>query len=595
MTGLTRATGALALLGLCLFLFFWGLGRLPFYTKGEPREGLEVWEEVHNGEWILPMRNGRELPSKPPLFHWLGGVTALARGEVDELSIRFPSALLATITVLLTFWVGAVKWGPPAGLFAGAILATTFEFLRSATHARVDMTLTAFLVAAFFALERLVTAERPERRMMAAFYVSMGLATLGKGPVGILLPGLVGFVYLALRRDLWRILALRPFTGGLVTLAIAGSWYVAAIFAGGEAFVWKQLWVENFGRFFAAGETGAGHVHPWYYMVGAFFTGFAPWSFFVVPLGIYLWHERDHLESRGALFPLVWFASVFAFYAISESKRTVYLLPVYPAVALLLGAWWARLADEGILMPKAVDRLLQGVGVVLGIAILVVFAALFGENAGLAPLSWLEPILHEKDAANLPIVQDLMRRHASTLAVWVAVLVPVLGLFVISVRRGRWGLVLASLVGFMASTVAIVNAIFHPEIAWQRTFKPMMSLVRELVGEEDGLYFHRTFDYGAVFYSQRHIPPLGEALPVATDDGRRTYVLMWESCWDALPDGSLDRFELLHRSNGTGPKGRDRLLLTYVKSPLTAEDLPPTPAGGACLSVDGPDPDPEED
>jgi 4-amino-4-deoxy-L-arabinose transferase-like glycosyltransferase len=75
-----------ALLGFALFLYVWGLGRVPFYTKGEPREAVQVWEEVHSGEWILPMRNGHDLPSKPPLFHWLAGIASLAFGEVDEFS-----------------------------------------------------------------------------------------------------------------------------------------------------------------------------------------------------------------------------------------------------------------------------------------------------------------------------------------------------------------------------------------------------------------------------------------------------------------------------------------------------------------------------
>src|SRR5687768_4136531 len=101
-----RSVWALALLAFSLFLYVWRLGEIPFYTKGEPREAVQVWEEVHSGEWVLPLRNGRELPSKPPLFHWIGGATALVTGTVDEFAVRFPSALLATLAVLLTFWLG---------------------------------------------------------------------------------------------------------------------------------------------------------------------------------------------------------------------------------------------------------------------------------------------------------------------------------------------------------------------------------------------------------------------------------------------------------------------------------------------------------
>src|SRR5437870_3211933 len=78
-------------------LELWGLGKVPFHTKGEPREGLVVWEMTHGGGWFLPRRNGVELPSKPPLFHWLGAATSLIHGDTDEWSIRFPSAALSLV------------------------------------------------------------------------------------------------------------------------------------------------------------------------------------------------------------------------------------------------------------------------------------------------------------------------------------------------------------------------------------------------------------------------------------------------------------------------------------------------------------------
>jgi len=106
----------LALGLLCACLYLWGLGDLPFYTKGEPREGTIVWEIYTSGEWILPLRNGHIIPSKPPLFHWLGALVSLAWGEVNELTIRLPSALLAVLGVLLTYGTGPLSGGPRPGL-----------------------------------------------------------------------------------------------------------------------------------------------------------------------------------------------------------------------------------------------------------------------------------------------------------------------------------------------------------------------------------------------------------------------------------------------------------------------------------------------
>ncbi|MGH7858302.1 MAG: hypothetical protein ACREQY_13345, partial [Candidatus Binatia bacterium] len=289
-----------------------------------------------------------------------------------------------------------------------------------------------------------------------------------------------------------------------------------------------------------------------------------PWSFFVIPLAVYLYHCRNRLESKGYLFPIVWFGAVFVFYSISESKRTVYLLPIYPAATLLLGAWWSELAGRTVRMPVAVERVLQLAGALMAVVVLAVVAVLLGERAGSGPLEWLTPLLHEKDAANLPAVQQMILSRFPVLAVWAAVLVPATGLFLWSVHRKRWVLVPVTLVGVVASSMAVVNGIFHPDIAWRRTFKPLMMVVREVSGSDDGLYFYRAFDYGAVFYSRRHIEPVHGELPVPPDDGR-AYVLLWESEWEKLEPEARGRMELLRRSEGTGPKGRDRLIFALLK------------------------------
>ena len=98
----------LLLVVLCFLLFFWKLGDIPFYSRGEPREGLVVSEMSSSGNWILPLVNADYIPFKPPLFHWSGILVAKVLGRVDEFSVRFPSALFATLGVFLTYLAGAI-------------------------------------------------------------------------------------------------------------------------------------------------------------------------------------------------------------------------------------------------------------------------------------------------------------------------------------------------------------------------------------------------------------------------------------------------------------------------------------------------------
>jgi 4-amino-4-deoxy-L-arabinose transferase-like glycosyltransferase len=560
----------IAVLALSCALFFSRLGSLPFYTKGEPREAVQVWDEVNRSEWILPLRNGVDLPSKPPLFHWLGGAASVANGEVNELSCRLPSAVLATFSVLLVLWLGAKKWGPAAGVYAALILATNFEWMRAATTSRVDMTLTAFLIGALVALDRITAAPQPTTAQLAGFYVCMGLAALGKGPVGILLPALVTVVYLGARGDVARLRRMRVIAGGLFAVVIASWWYALAIAHAGWPFVQKQILVENFGRFFSAGASGAGHQHPFYYLVGGFFAGFFPWSAFLPSLAIYLHRCRGRLESRGYLYPLVWFLTVFVFYSISQSKRTVYILPVYPAASLLLGAWWHELADKRIRPSRAMSRALMAAAVAMMVVVLLAGGLLLGTMLGGKPMLALAPLLKTKDLESLPLVQEILHTHLSILGLWVAVLVPVCGLFLYSARTERWANAFAAILALVVTTVPVVGGIFQEEIAARRTFRPFMEEVRETVKSEDAVYFYQTFDYGAVFYARRRIPTVGDDFGPPPSPGRSSYLLTWESVWQAIPAERKSALELVRVSEGAGPKGRDRLVLARVLAPGAA-------------------------
>src|SRR6185369_1424300 len=141
-------------------LQLYALGATPFHTRGEPREAVVVQDLVRHGNWILPRRNGVQLPRKPPLFYWLAAGAARVRGAVDEASVRLPSALQSGAACLIVAAVAAALYGGVAGTAAGITLLTSFEWLRAATAARVDMTTTFGLVLVFVGLLLFRRAER---------------------------------------------------------------------------------------------------------------------------------------------------------------------------------------------------------------------------------------------------------------------------------------------------------------------------------------------------------------------------------------------------------------------------------------------------
>src|SRR5262249_36485559 len=134
------------------------------------------------------------------------------------------------------------------------------------------------------------------------------------------------------------------------------SWYGLALWQGGSEFFTKQVMKENVLRFFTS---DAGHKHPFYYFLPNLFLGMVPWSFFFPPLIVFLYRQRRGWAEKEYLYLLVWIATVFLFYSVAKSKRSVYILPLYPAVALLVGAWWQELRNGTAVVSVPFFRLMQ--------------------------------------------------------------------------------------------------------------------------------------------------------------------------------------------------------------------------------------------
>src|SRR5271154_4308933 len=323
----------LLIVGVALYLV--NLGGYPLYTKGEPREAVTVFDIVHGGGIILPQRAGVELPSKPLLMHWMAALVSLVVGGVNEFAVRLPSAGLAIAGIIVCYFYVRRLFDDVTALVAALILATTFQYLQAATGARVDMTLTFFMEVAFF--EFIFMAEGLTRRRML-LYLAIALAVLTKGPVGLILPGLVALIWIALERR-WTLLGeMNLVRGALVVLILAGGWYLAALVEGGPGFFHKQILTENVLRFAGGGDFHEGHIHPFYYMELALLAGFMPWTMLLPIVGVEASRAPRKLDPR-LKYIFIWFAAVLIFYNLPQSKRGVYLLCMYPAFATLVAIY----------------------------------------------------------------------------------------------------------------------------------------------------------------------------------------------------------------------------------------------------------------
>ena len=552
------------LLFLCFLLYFWELGRIPFYNYEESKEALVVWEIVNGGGWILPRRNGTEMPLKPPLFHWIGAGISLLGGQVSEFAVRAPSALAASATVVLIFFFGQAFWSWWVGLFAALMLTTSPEWARWAIHARSDMLLVFFLTVAMLSFFQLWQQRATQRSTVYLFYTSLGLAILAKGPLGLLLPSLVIVAFLAERRDLQFIWRMKILGGPLVTLLIAVSWYVLAMSQGGGEFVSRQILDENVFRFFASEQGGPSRDHSFYYYVPTLCAGMLPWSLFFPALvyALYRFHGRDDAKRR---YLIIWCGVELLFFSLASGKRSNYILPLYPALALLLGVWWQELMDRGVAFSPSVKRLTNASAVLLGGGFAVVVLGLLAHGAGIDLAHLVSPFLHPRDQANLPLVAHGLQIHFPVVMAWLAILALALGGYFVGFKREQWMWVFAALTVLMSSSLYFTNALFHPILAKERTYKPFMLGARSTVQNVPLYFYKNAYDYGAIFYAGRRIPSYTQDLAqLATNGGSQLYLLMREEDWQRLPTAESPRLEHLVTSHGRGPDKKHRLALVAL-------------------------------
>lgn len=333
-----------------------------YYTKGEPREALVAIEMLRSGNWILPVDAAGDMAYKPPMFHWLIALFSLPAGHVNEFTSRLPSVLALLLLCAATWRYAARGDGrslsPLRPLLASLVLFTSFEVFRAGVNCRVDMLLCAFMAGAVFMLARggaTLDSRGCLRRQMAAVLLMSG-AVLTKGPVGVVIPLGIWWVWCILQRrettaPVWR-LTLRAIVLGIAALVIPALWYLAAWQQGGDKFLRLAL-EENFGRMTGTMSYDS-HVKPFWYNLLMLASGLLPWSALLAASLIWKpwqWMHRTPLHPESArrltVFPiknisrqelLDWTAVIFVlfFYTLPKSKRGVYLLPLYPFAASLI-------------------------------------------------------------------------------------------------------------------------------------------------------------------------------------------------------------------------------------------------------------------
>jgi hypothetical protein len=254
---------------------------------------------------------------------------------------------------------------------------------------------------------------------------------------------------------------------------------------------------------------------------------------------------------------LVWIGVVFGFYSIAASKRGVYLLSLYPAVALLVGWWWDDVrsadADRQAWLARLLAVFMWPTLGVVGVLLLAVLLEGVGVPLCITAQRWLPA-----DAQPLaPVLSATVRAGGWALLGCLALAVAALSLGVQATRRMSWRGIFTSLFVTVAALQVAAQQVVKPGIARALTERAFMADVRQVVGAADALFFYKTFDYGAVFYWQGHIPTYQGSWPA----GAPRYALISHAEWEGMTDAARGPYEQVELPDDGNGRGAERLVL----------------------------------
>jgi 4-amino-4-deoxy-L-arabinose transferase-like glycosyltransferase len=532
----------LGFLLVALLLFGINLGGLPLRDWDEgtvAQVARDIWRAPTGSlTWLYPTLGGDPYFNKPPLMHWLIAL-AYSIGGVNEWTSRLPGAMLTAISVPLLYGIGRE-------LFlhrTPAVLATLIylTFLPIARHGRLAM-LDGGILCFFLLLMLCLLRTRRDLRWGLGVGVAFGLLCLTKGIIALLL-GAIALVFIFL--DTPRLLTSGYLLGGLLLGSLpAGAWYGAQWFRYGAPFFQANLQTQSLERIWISVESNGGP--PWYYLVEILKYSL-PWLIFL-PWGFRLaWENRN---MGWAKLVLVWTIGYLGVISLMSTKLPWYVLPVYPALALVAGMQLAQVWNPGDFLgiPQQWRRRYpKGWVVLLGLVAIAcwVLNFYFG-GLGAAPQLDLQLILS--------VVALTITAAAILVACQDSQFILVL----------LWGCYL-SLLLLMTSRYWIW------ELNEAYPVKPVAALIKQATPKGQTIITsYPTYRPSLNFYSDRQIVPAAESPPTPTDQGSiaKKVQIYWQqpaqpyllTDQDTLKQLKLEAVQQLGKAEGW-------LLITRIEKP----------------------------
>ena len=493
--------------------YFVDLGGSSIWDANEAYYVETPREMIERADYVFPTFNFEPRLNKPVLSYWM--VIGLYKAFGMSIGVqRLGIAIGGMILIAAAFVLGrVVAEDRTAALLAAAGLAVDPRLVMFARRIFIDIWISAFmaLILMFFAL-----AERyPERRrlFLILMYVSVGLGMLTKGPIAVVLPGLVFFLYLLANRELRRVTEMMIPLGTLIVAAIVVPWYYALYERDGWTYIVSFFFGENVTRF----TSGIGQLtpRPWWFYGPVVLGDGLPLSLFLIAAAVQ-WFRSRSVERLTTLLWL-WILVIVLFFSFSHDKQDLYIFPIVPAVAALGASAFAR--DERRSLVKGTSIALALLLAGLGVAVLYLFGG----------------------AGRVYAIEGV------TVAAGALVLGGLAGA-ILAVARGAVPAVVALLVSLLAFNWTFVRSVL-PSFERYKPSPPLSDYLRPRLQPSDRIAHYNVALPSMVFYLRHHVEPhySPDGFMNAMQSTGQVYGVVRDRDYDGMKDALADHACVLHR------------------------------------------------
>jgi len=495
--------------------FLWHLGSIGLIDETEPLYAEAARQMLETGNWITPYFNGETRFDKPPLVYWLMAMGYQVLG-INEWAVRFPSALSAMgLTVFLflvlnRYAISAtastprfiqLRWG---SLISAIALALTPLYMIWARVGVPDLLLTACMgggLLCFFlgyvhsqkdSPQPFFSLGKPSGWYLG-FYGLIALAVLTKGPVGIVLPGLIILAFLWYQGNCWQVFKeMRVLSGAVIFLAITTPWYILVIAENGQDYINVFFGYHNVKRFTNVVND---HSGPWYYYFLILLVGFAPLSVYL-PSAIAqlkIWQRRfwcrQPRQQQFASFSFFWFSIIFVFFSLAVTKLPHYIIPLLPAAATLVGLYWSHYQQQ---FPSRELTITGWINVIFLLILAVAFYFI---------PDWMG---YDPAAPNLAEAYEATGRHLVGATIWLlAAILLIVGLIWKQYTRWLWGINLGAML--LTFILVLQPTMFFVDDLRQEPLRELAQLELNVRQSGEALIMIGMKKPSVVFYRQKNM------------------------------------------------------------------------------------------